>query len=186
MKTKLLELRPYMLNETVEIYKMFQETPEKEEYDQTNEFYGLSPELTREKICEFMRKEYSIGEKNGDETQVIYVFYVDNKPVGFAGMHFKFKRYINSYSATIWYKIRPSERRKGYGTYLVKKLIKRCSDFDLNFINASTSVDNIGSRRILIKNGFTQTNQQSNTVFYKLVLKPEPVVERYKPKGKFY
>ncbi|MBQ7307643.1 MAG: GNAT family N-acetyltransferase [Clostridia bacterium] len=185
MKTKIVELRPHMLGESVEIYTMFQELPEKEEYNQTNEFYGLSPNETREKICEMLKKEYCIDSKSSDSPSIIYVFYVDNKPVGFAGMKLKINRYWVVHSATIWYKIRPSERRKGYGTKLVKKLIQRCIDLGITYVNASTSVDNIASRTILAKNGFTFTNEQSNTVFYKLQLKDEPIVTS-KAKGKFY
>lgn len=184
MKTKIVELRPYMLGESVEIYKMFQELPEKEEYNQTNEFYGLSPTETREKICETMKKEYCIDIKSNDSPSIIYVFYVNDNPVGFAGMKFKINKYLSIHSVSIWYKIRPSERKKGYGARLVDKLIQRCLDLDITYMNASTSIDNYASRKILLKNGFVEINQESNTIFYKLQLKEEPLA--IKQKGKFY
>ena len=186
MKTKIVELRPYMLGESVEIYKMFQEVPEKEEYNQTNEFYGLDPESTRIKICEMMQKEYCINTKTAESPSIIYVFYVDDRPVGFAGMKMKINRYWVVHSATIWYKIRPSERGKGYGTRLVDKLVKRANDFGLTYLNASTSIDNYASRRILVKNGFSISNQESNTIFYKLQLKEEPIITPLRSKNKFY
>lgn len=186
MKTKIVELRPYMLGESVEIYKMFQEVPEKEEYNQTNEFYGLLPDETRAKICEMMKKEYCINSKNSESPSFIFVYYVDGRPVGFAGMKLKVNRYWVVHSASIWYKIRPSERQKGYGSKLVRKLIKRASDLDLTYLHASTAIENLPSRKILEKNGFQKTNEESNTVFYKLQLKEEPIVTNKKNKGRFY
>ena len=184
MKTKLLELLPYMLGESTDIYKMLQEVPEKEEYNQMNEFYGLNPADTREKICEMMRSEYGIT-KSSQPPTILYVFYVDSKPVGFAGMELKINKYWTVHSATVWYKIRPSERGKGFGTRLVYKLIKRAIDFDLTYVNASTAEENYASRAILKKNGFIITSEQSNTIFYSLQLKEEPIVTN-KAKGKFY
>ena len=184
MKTKLVELRPYMLGESVDIYKMFQEVPEKEEYNQMHEFYGLNPNDARDKICEMMRKEYGI-DKSTEPPTILFVFYIDSTPVGFAGMELKINKYWTVHSATIWYKIRPTERHKGYGTRLVHKLVKRAIDLDLTYIHASTAEENLPSRAILKKNGFVITSEQSNTIFYTLQLKDEPIVTN-KAKGKFY
>ena len=53
----------------------------------------------------------------------------------------------------IGYWIRPSERRKGYGTRILALTLERAREMGLSRVLVTCSPDNIGSARIIEKNG---------------------------------
>lgn len=53
----------------------------------------------------------------------------------------------------IGYVIRPSERRKGYGTRILALTIEKAIDLGLNRVLLTCDTDNIGSARIIEQNG---------------------------------
>ena len=53
----------------------------------------------------------------------------------------------------IGYDIRPSERRKGYGTLILKLTLERAKDLGLGRVFLTCDADNIGSARIIENNG---------------------------------
>lgn len=57
--------------------------------------------------------------------------------------------------AEIGYRISEKEQGKGYASESVKMMIEKCTKkFDLEKIEAGTSTKNLGSQKVLIKNGF--------------------------------
>lgn len=58
--------------------------------------------------------------------------------------------------ASLGYRIDPDQQGKGYASLAVKKLIDiGVSKFGITRIEAGTANDNIGSQKVLLKNGFT-------------------------------
>ena len=53
----------------------------------------------------------------------------------------------------IGYGIRPKERGKGYGTILLSKTLKKAKDLGLNRVLLTCDKSNIGSARVIKKNG---------------------------------
>jgi predicted acetyltransferase len=53
----------------------------------------------------------------------------------------------------IGYAIRPSERRKGYGTCILALTLEKAGDLGLNRVLLTCDTDNIGSARIIERNG---------------------------------
>ncbi len=53
----------------------------------------------------------------------------------------------------IGYDVRPSERRKGYGALLLELTLKRAKNLGLSRVLLTCDTDNIGSARIIEKNG---------------------------------
>jgi predicted acetyltransferase len=53
----------------------------------------------------------------------------------------------------IGYAIRPSERRKGYGTLILKLTLEKAKNRGLNRVLVTCDTDNIGSAKIIEKNG---------------------------------
>ena len=53
----------------------------------------------------------------------------------------------------IGYAIRPSERRKGYGTCILALTLEKARDLGLNRVLLTCDTDNIGSARIIERNG---------------------------------
>lgn len=49
--------------------------------------------------------------------------------------------------------IRPSERKKGYGTLLIKLSLEECKKLGINKVLITCSSDNIGSKKAIMNNG---------------------------------
>ena len=74
---------------------------------------------------------------------------------------------------TIGYGMVGAERGQGYGTQAVAGLVEICRHHGgVTAIDAETDLDNIGSQRVLEKNGFERLRATEESCFY--VLEPFP------------
>ncbi|MAT42142.1 MAG: GNAT family N-acetyltransferase [Anaerolineaceae bacterium] len=69
----------------------------------------------------------------------------------------------------IGYSIRPSERNKGYGTQQLALILKVCRLFDLTKVMITCDFDNIGSQKIIEKNGGIRSGEAISPRTNKLV-----------------
>lgn len=171
---KLLELRSYLLDD--ELYKMFQEIPKIDEFGQTNEYFGKTKNEIIDEINSRMMVAYSLSLSRNVLPAENYVLYVDDKPVAIGGLRFKLNNYWKKHSGNIWYKTRPSEQRKGYGSKFVEILSNRAKELRMTELIAQCDKENIGSNKVLKNNGFEiYTNplcpNWTDTNFYKKILK---------------
>ena len=73
---------------------------------------------------------------------------------------------------TIGYGMVEPEWGQGYGTAAVAQLIEICrAHGGLSAINADTDLDNIGSQRVLEKNGFERVRSTETQHYFRLSLK---------------
>lgn len=59
----------------------------------------------------------------------------------------------NTEKGAISYSIRPNERCKRYGTYMLKLLLEKCRGLNIKEINASCLENNVASQKIIQNNG---------------------------------
>lgn len=59
--------------------------------------------------------------------------------------------------------IRPSERRKGYATELIRLALEKCQDLGIDRVLITCDKDNIGSAKSIIKNGGVLENEFVNS-----------------------
>lgn len=79
MKIKILELREYMLYENELLYQMLQEIPAKDEFGQTNEYYGKSKPEIAEEINSRMKVAYSlVRSRNVLPAEILYCMLMIN------------------------------------------------------------------------------------------------------------
>lgn len=69
----------------------------------------------------------------------------------------------------IGYSIRPSERKKGYGTRQLGLILNICGQFDLTKVMITCDFDNIGSQKIIEKNGGIRSGQAVSPRTNKLI-----------------
>ncbi len=183
MKYKLLELRPWMVEEDTGVYEMLQEIPKHDIFDQTNEFAEKTKEQVLCMIADRTRQAYSLYDFQSnqmtepeDKTSMeVYVLFVDDYPVCFGGFRFFMNDYLRKHCGNIWYKTRPSERNKGYATILTQKLIDFAKFLGYKELISQCDVENIPSNKVLTKCGFkTYKNplclDWDDTNFYKKTL----------------
>lgn len=86
-------------------------------------------------------------------TQFLCIRKSDSKLVGMIQVRHYFNDYLEKYAGHIGYSVRPSERRKGYATWMLKNIKPFCRSINLDKILVCCIDSNEGSRRTILKNG---------------------------------
>jgi predicted acetyltransferase len=73
--------------------------------------------------------------------------------LGLSGLRHALTPALRDIGGHIGYRIRPSERRKGYGTRLLALVLVEARQLGLDEVLLTCDSDNIGSRRIIERNG---------------------------------
>lgn len=79
---------------------------------------------------------------------------IDNgKFVGHTNIRHELTKKLKNYGGNIGYYIRPTERKKGYGTKILELALKKAQKIGLRKVLITCSDNNIGSIKIIEKNG---------------------------------
>ncbi len=73
--------------------------------------------------------------------------------VGTVYIRWRLTPFLENEGGHIGYKVRPSERRKGYGTRLLALALDRLREHGLRRVMITCDTDNVASARIIKKNG---------------------------------
>lgn len=95
----------------------------------------------------------------------------DNQIIGVVD----FRHHINHPVLSVWgghigYSVRPSERRKGYATEMLRQNLIKCKEYGLSKVLVTCDFDNVGSKKAIIAN---------EGVFEKNVEVDGDIIERY-------
>lgn len=77
----------------------------------------------------------------------------DGKLIGVGEIRHRLTPFLRYEGGHIGYLIRPSQRRNGYGTLMLKLLIERAQEIGLERVLVTCDADNEASRRIIKRNG---------------------------------
>lgn len=77
----------------------------------------------------------------------------DGRLIGRSGLRHRLTRSLENEGGNIGYDIRPSERRKGYGTLILKLTLEKARELGLDGVLVTCDEDNTGSGRIIETNG---------------------------------
>ena len=92
-------------------------------------------------------------EQNDLVTLLFCVRKSDSKILGSIQIRHEMDEFKRLYSGHIGYSVRPSERRKGYATRILKFAVDYCHTLGIKDINISCMTDNEASRRTILANG---------------------------------
>jgi predicted acetyltransferase len=82
----------------------------------------------------------------------LYLVFDNNKLIGLLNIRFELPiDYRNQYG-DIGYGVRPSERRKGYATKMLKYALSICKEKGMNEVIVGCYKDNFGSNKTILKN----------------------------------
>lgn len=77
----------------------------------------------------------------------------DHKILGMVDIRHELNEFLRTIGGHIGYGILPSERNKGYATYLLKEAINKCKELHINQVLITCDEDNIGSTKVILNNG---------------------------------
>jgi predicted acetyltransferase len=86
-------------------------------------------------------------------TQFICVRESDDTLVGMLQVRHAFNDYLEKYAGHIGYSVRPSERKKGYATWMLRQGLDFCRTIGLTRVLVCCKVENEASRRTILANG---------------------------------
>ncbi len=85
-----------------------------------------------------------------------------NKLVGMVTIRHKLNYELFHNGGHIGYSVAKKERRKGYGSEILKQALKVCDELDLQRVLITCNKKNIGSRSVALKNGFVFFDELQN------------------------
>lgn len=86
-------------------------------------------------------------------TQFLCVREADKRLVGMIQARHRFNAFLREYGGHIGYSVRPSERRKGYASWMLNAVKPFCRSIGLDAIMVTCLTSNEASRRTILKNG---------------------------------
>ena len=161
-------LRKLDLDMGKDVYDMYQDIPFKES-GSTNNCFGID----FKDFHKYLEREISRQNNKityDDTPTITYIMYVDNIPVGLICLRTELDENWKKWSGNFYYKIRLSERRKGYGTKILELALNKFRELGFNEIFGQSSNGNIASAKVIENNGGIFLGEEEGTRYYKIVL----------------
>lgn len=119
--------------------------------------YQRVRQLVIDRFSEYVRQldeaSRGVGQEAGLVPQTTFWLVRDHTVIGVSRLRHHLTPDLEREGGHIGYDIRPSERRKGYGTRLLALTLEKARELGLRRVLVTCDTDNIGSARIIQKNG---------------------------------
>lgn len=96
----------------------------------------------------------------------------DDKIIGMINIRHELNEFLLNEGGHIGYSIRPSERKKGYGTLMLKLALQKCKELNLTKVLITCDKDNIASAKVIQNNNGILENELYSETF-------SSVIQRY-------
>ena len=136
-------------------YKILKEYVE-EHYSNGEKGISASLGLTNVDYKEWVTKVNRNSTQADDEWGKYYLYLVfndDERLIGLLNIRFDLENSLREKYGDIGYGVRPSERRKGYATEMLKYALKVCKEKNMDYVILGCYENNYGSNKTIIKNG---------------------------------
>ena len=91
-----------------------------------------------------------------------YWLMLDGRLLGMSSLRHRLTPALEDRGGHIGYNVRPSERRKGYGTRLLALTLDKARGLGLKRVLITCGSENIGSARVIEKNGGVLANEEAS------------------------
>lgn len=155
-----IKLIPFKECINKELYEMYQDIPSKE-IGSINKLKDIKLEEFYNICKKYIREEKIINEEL-KTTTLRYILYNNNLPIGEVGIRTTINEFWTNKGSQIYYKIRLSQRGKGYGNIILNLALKETKKLGFKQIRINCDNDNVASKKIILKN-----NGKEDIVNYK-------------------
>ena len=100
-----------------------------------------------------LKNKETVPERWVVSTQFAYVRKLDGRILGMLQVRHYLNDYLREYAGHIGYSVRPSERRKGVATAMLREALPFCKSIGLDRVMIACELDNPGSRGTILNNG---------------------------------
>lgn len=155
-----LELRELVLTDGYEIYEMLQHIGPGE-----NNFFNSGYGIRRGQFRSYLRQHWNRSKgiylQSQHVQQTLYWLYADGKPVGYGKLRHRLNDALLREGGHIGYIIQQSERNKGYGTAILRELIRAAAGLGLSKVLLTCDENNARSQKVIERNGgvLTETSE---------------------------
>ena len=148
------ELKELNMDMGVSEYEMYQDIPLKEP-GSTNLCNGLPYEVFKNYLESQLARKYQ-NISIYDTPTITYILYINSIPVGYICIRTKIDNQWKKWSGNFYYTVRLSERKKGYGTKMLKLALNEFKKLGLKEIYGQSSSDNYASEKVIEEIGGTR------------------------------
>ena len=145
------QLIPFKEYINQDLYEMYQDIPY-EEVGSTNKLNGVSYEEFLNISKKYIEEETNIN-KELNTTTIRYILCINDLPVGEVGIRTINNDFWKNKGSQIYYKIRKSQRGKGYGNTILNLALKEAKKLGFKRIRINCDNKNIASKKVILKNG---------------------------------
>ncbi len=146
-----IKLEPLSKSINKDLYEMYQDIPVCE-IGSTNKLNGIDYNRFLNIMNEYILEETNINPDINTTTKR-YILSVDNIFVGEVGIRTTLNDFWMNKGSQIYYKIRVSERGKGYGNIILALALKQAKQLGFKSVRINCDNNNIPSKKIILKNG---------------------------------
>lgn len=131
-----------------------------------NNEYNITPSELKDYLTSLI--DYANGENlpDGWVPYTTYWLFVNNKPVGISRLRHFLNEQLREIGGHIGYAIAKSERKKGYGSEILRLTIEKAYEMNINNLLLTCSVTNFGSRKIIKKNNGILIDSKNGLNYY--------------------
>ena len=144
-----IEFRQLSSDDGKDIYDMLQEIP-KDENGFTNNVNGK----TFEEFKQWLLRQEEIANGIGLEDWMVssntYWLYVDNVPVGMGKFRHCLTDKLREEGGHCGYAVRTSQRNKGYGNFIMRRLIEKARERNIDKLLLTIQISNIPSLKVAL------------------------------------
>ena len=137
-------LREPLINDYDELLIYINELKDRKDSEGTNGLYKAINENTYPKWLEWI-KQYN--------SRTFLIINEEQKIVGLINIRYSLNDYLKRGGGHIGYNIRPSERKKGYGSLLLSLALNEAKKIGLEKVLISCKQENAASEKVIISNG---------------------------------
>ena len=95
----------------------------------------------------------SVDENWVDASTFFVLRELDKRIIGMVDIRHRLNKFLAHFGGHIGYSVRPSERKKGYGTKILEKGLKYAKTINIRRVMLACYKDNEGSKKIIVKCG---------------------------------